>query len=35
METLYLASISGMKEKIVEGLNANLNDCVHEDEVEW
>ena len=35
METLYLSSIPGMKEKIVEGLKTNIEDCIPEDQVEW
>ena len=35
METLYLSSIPGMKEKIVEGLNTSLEDCIPEDQVDW
>lgn len=35
METLYLTSIPGMKENIVEGLHAPLEDCIPEDAVEW
>ena len=35
METLYLSSIQGMKEKIVEGLKTPLEDCIPEDQVEW
>ena len=35
METLYLSSIPGMKEKIVEGLKTPLEDCIPEDQVEW
>ena len=35
METLYLSSIPDMKEKIVEGLNTSLEDCIPEDQVEW
>lgn len=34
METLYLSSISGMEEKIVEGLKTTLEDCIPEDQ-EW
>lgn len=34
METLYLSSISGMEEKIVEGLKTPLEDCIPEDQ-EW
>lgn len=32
-ETLYLMSIPGMEEKIVEGLNTPIEECVKEDEV--
>lgn len=35
LETLNLTSIPGMKEKIIEGINTPLSDCVSEDEVEW
>lgn len=35
METLYLSSIPGMKEKIVEGLKTPIEDCIPEDQVEW
>lgn len=35
METLYLASIPTMKEKILEGLNTPLDECLSEDEVQW
>lgn len=35
METLYLCSIPGMKEKVMEGLNTPLNECLPENEVEW
>jgi hypothetical protein len=35
VETLYLSSIPDMKEKIVEGLNTSLEDCIPEDQVEW
>ena len=35
VETLYLSSIPCMKEKIVEGLNTSLEDCIPEDQVEW
>lgn len=34
-ETLYLNSIPGIAESIVEGGNTPLEDCVAEDEVEW
>ena len=32
IETLYLLSVPGMKEKLIEGLNTGLEDCV---EFEW
>ena len=35
IETLYLCSIPGMKEKIIEGMNTPIEDCVHEDQVQW
>jgi antitoxin YefM len=35
METLYLTSVPGMKEKILEGLNTPLDECIPEDRVQW
>ncbi len=35
METLFITSIPQMEDKIIEGLNTPLEDCVDEDEVEW
>lgn len=35
METLYLSSIPNMKEKIIDGMNTPLNECIPENEVEW
>lgn len=35
METLQLSSIPGMKEKVIEGLNTPISDCLPENEVEW
>lgn len=35
MESLYLNSIPGMREKIMEGMNTPLDECISEDEVEW
>lgn len=35
VETLYLTSIPGMKERLLEGMEASLEDCIPEDEVEW
>ena len=34
-ETLYLTSIPGMAESIIEGGKTPLEDCVSENEVEW
>lgn len=35
METMYLSTIPAMKEKIIEGLNTPIEECVPENEVEW
>ncbi len=35
METLYLSSVPGMKETIMEGLNTPLDECLPETEIEW
>ena len=35
METLYLYSIPEQREKIIEGLNTPIEECVTEYEVEW
>lgn len=35
VETLYLTSIPGMKEKLLAGLAVPKEDCVSESEVEW
>ena len=32
METLYISSIPGLKDKIIDGLNTPLSDCVSESE---
>ena len=34
-ETLYLYSIPEQREKIIEGLNTPIEECVAENEVEW
>jgi antitoxin YefM len=34
VETIYLTSIPGMKEKLIEGMNTPVSDCVPYDEVE-
>ena len=35
METLYLSSIPEQREKIIEGLNTPLDECLQENEVEY
>ena len=35
METLYLTSIPGMEDKIIQGKNMTEEECVSEEEVEW
>ena len=35
VETLYLSSVPGMREKLIEGLNTPLEDTVPEEEVVW
>lgn len=35
MATLELSSVPGMQEKIIEGLNTSLTECLSEDEVSW
>ena len=35
VETLYLMSVPGMKEKITEGMKTPLSECVPESKVEW
>ena len=35
METLYLVSAPGMREKIMDGIATPLEDCVDETAVEW
>lgn len=34
-ETLYLSSIPGMAESIIEGANTLIEDCIPEDKVLW
>ena len=34
-ETLFLMSIPGMAESIIEGGNTPLEECISEDEVDW
>lgn len=35
METLYLVSMPGMRDKIMDGMNEPLSDCVDETAVDW
>jgi len=35
VETLYLSSVPGVKEKIIEGLQTPVDDCVAEEDVRW
>ncbi len=35
METLYISSISGLKDDTVKGMKEKIEDCVDEEEVEW
>lgn len=35
METLYLSSVPNMKERIIEGMNTPVSECVSEDEAQW
>jgi PHD/YefM family antitoxin component YafN of YafNO toxin-antitoxin module len=35
METIYLSSIPNMKERIIEGMNTPISECIPENEVEW
>ena len=35
METLYLVSVPGMREKIMAGMAESLSDCMDETAVEW
>ena len=34
-ESLYLSSVPGMKEKLLDGKNTPLSDCVAENELDW
>ena len=35
IETLYLTSVPGMKEKLIDGLHTPLEDTIPEEEVVW
>ena len=34
-ESLYLSSVPGMKEKLLDGKSTPLSDCVAEDKLDW
>lgn len=34
-ETLYLLSVPGMRESIIEGMKATPEECVKAEEIEW
>ena len=34
-ETVYLNSIPGMAESLIQGKESSLEDCLTEDEIEW
>lgn len=35
METLYLCSVPGLKENIIDGMKTPASECVPENEVDW
>ena len=35
IETLYISSVPGLKDKITKGLEEDLKDCIDENEVDW
>lgn len=35
IETLYLTSVPGLKDKITEGMATSIEECLSEDEVQW
>ncbi len=35
METVYILNIPNMKEKLLEGKNTPIEECLTEEEVEW
>ena len=35
IETLYISSVPGLKDKITKGLKKDLKDCIDENEVDW
>ena len=35
METVYLCSIPNMKERLIEGMNTPISECIPENEVKW
>lgn len=35
METLYISSFPALKNRIIEGMQTPISECVSEDEVDW
>ncbi len=35
LETIYLCSVPNMEQKLIDGMNTPVTDCVSEDEVKW
>ena len=35
METIYICSVPGLKERIIDGMNMPVSEFVSEDEVKW
>ncbi|MCD7777642.1 MAG: type II toxin-antitoxin system Phd/YefM family antitoxin [Clostridiales bacterium] len=35
LETIYLCSVPGMEQKIVDGMNTPIEECISENEVQW
>lgn len=35
IETLYLSSVPGMKDKLIDGMNTPIEDCIDESEIQW
>ena len=35
IETLYISSVPGLKDKITKALKEDLKDCIDENEVDW
>ena len=35
IETVYLCSVPGLKDDIIQGMNTPIKECISEDEVTW